>query len=72
MNEDFEKVIRRIPHQLMDGTHVEVEYVIEIDWEIMRQVAIKASRNQTKRSKLGPVTVYHVATMKAGQKGWQK
>jgi hypothetical protein len=71
-DEDFEKVIRRTPHQLKDGTHVEIEYVIEIDWQIMREVAIRAARNSSKRSKFGPVIVHHVATMKPGQKGWQK
>lgn len=55
---DFERTIRRAPAKLRDGTPVEVEYAIEIDWVRMRQLVERAARNKGKRATFGPVTVY--------------
>jgi len=62
---DFEQTIRRAPAKLRDGTPVEIEYVIEIDWVRMRDLAERAARNKGRRAKFGPVTAW-VAGVKRG------
>jgi hypothetical protein len=62
---EFEQAIRHISAKLRDGTPVDVEYVMAIDWERVRALAEKAFRNKSRASKFGPVTVF-VAGVKRG------
>jgi hypothetical protein len=58
IDHEFQRAVRRAMGKLRDGTPVEIEYAIEIDWERMRDMVERAARNKSKRSKSGPVMAY--------------
>jgi hypothetical protein len=62
---DFERTIRYAKVQLNDRTWVDVEYAVEIDWVRIREMAEKAARNKSKRSKFGPLTVFVARVIRA-------
>jgi hypothetical protein len=54
----FEKTIRHAQAKLKNGTPVEVQYVLSVDWMRMRELAERAARNKGRVAKAGPITVY--------------
>lgn len=54
---EFQQTIRYAHVKLKNGTPVEVQYVLDVDWVRMRELAERAARNKGRIAKAGPITV---------------